>query len=86
MSRNFDAPKAPQGGAAVAAQRTVFKKRCTLRSCRAPFEGIAIAKFCSNKCRVKAMRLRAKGMTNEPTPQHMQEPDTFTHGRKEFKV
>ena len=72
----------PKGGAGPAAQRTVFEKRCRLRSCRKQFEGIAIAKFCSNKCRVAAMRLRAKGMTNEPEPQHFQEPDTFTHGRK----
>ena len=75
-----------KGGADVAAQRTVFKKRCRLRSCRAPFEGIAISKFCSNKCRVKAMRLRKAGMTNEPTPEPMQEPDTFTMGRKVHKL
>ena len=75
-----------RGGSEIAAQRTVFKKRCRLRSCRAPFEGIAISKFCSNKCRVAAMRLRKAGKTNEPTPKFMQEPDTFTFGRKTTKL
>lgn len=75
-----------KGGAGPASHRTVYEKRCRLRSCRATFEGIEIAKFCSNKCRVKAMRLRKAGLTNEPTPKHMQEADTFTFGRKTTKL
>lgn len=44
-------------GAALAARRQIHQKKCLI--CKVKFKAIATAKYCSNRCRQQAKRMRA---------------------------
>lgn len=48
-------------GAALAARRQIHNKNCLV--CRDKFKAIATAKYCSNRCRQQAKRMRAAQVT-----------------------
>jgi hypothetical protein len=52
-------------GAALAAMRGLYKRRCAEATCRKWFSGIKIAKFCSNACRQRAKYTKAKGLRHD---------------------
>lgn len=47
-------------GAQLAFMREVSKKKCMNRECNNTFEGLAIAKYCSDECRFREAYLRRK--------------------------
>lgn len=51
-------------GKALEQARLIYGKEC--QHCGKGFEGIATAGYCSNACRQKAKRLRAKSLSLDP--------------------
>lgn len=56
--------RGPSKGKALEQARLIYAKPCQF--CGKEFQGIAKAGYCSNACRQKAKRKRAKGHNNHP--------------------